>query len=65
MAPDLLFHPVLDEAEALTGVSDGEVIHPATQHRMEQLPGGACTHWKSAAFARRTPGAVIPRCNRQ
>lgn len=25
--------------------------------RLEQLPGGACTHWKSAAFSRRTPEA--------
>ena len=24
-----------------------------------RLPGGACTHWNSAAFARRTPEAVI------
>ena len=25
------------------------------------LPGGVCTHWKSAAFARRTPEAVVGR----
>jgi hypothetical protein len=24
---------------------------------LERLPGGVCTHWKSAAFARRTPAA--------
>src|SRR5271166_2386381 len=30
MAPDLLFHPVFDEAEALAGMSDREVIHPPT-----------------------------------
>jgi len=23
--------------------------------RLERLPGGACTHWRSAAFSRRTP----------
>src|SRR5258708_7404769 len=23
--------------------------------RLERVPGGACTHWESAAFARRTP----------
>jgi hypothetical protein len=26
--------------------------------RLERSPGGACTHWKSAAFSRRTPVAV-------
>ena len=35
--PDLLFYPVFDEAEALAGVSDGEVVHPAAQHRIDQL----------------------------
>src|SRR5215510_3871145 len=29
--------------------------------RLERLPGGAFTHWKSAALSRRTPQAVI-RC---
>src|SRR5215471_11537576 len=28
MAPDLLFHPVFDVAEALAGVPQGEVVHP-------------------------------------
>src|ERR1019366_8853525 len=28
MAPNLLLHPVLDEAEALAGVPNGEVVHP-------------------------------------
>ena len=27
--------------------------------RLERLPGGARTHWKSAALSRRTPRAVI------
>ena len=27
--------------------------------RLEQWPGGACTHWKSAAFSRRTPEADV------
>jgi hypothetical protein len=27
--------------------------------RLEQLPGGVCTHWESAAFSRRTPEADI------
>ena len=30
MAPDLLFHPVFHEVEALAGMSDREVIHPST-----------------------------------
>src|SRR5262245_50990796 len=37
MAPDLLFHPVLDEAEALARVSDREVIHPTAQRRVDQI----------------------------
>ena len=28
VAPDLLFHPVFDEAEALAGMPDREVVHP-------------------------------------
>jgi hypothetical protein len=27
--------------------------------RLERLPGGICTHWKSAAFSRRTPLADV------
>jgi hypothetical protein len=26
---------------------------------LERLPGGLSTHWENAAFAQRTPGAVI------
>jgi hypothetical protein len=26
--------------------------------RLEHSPGGACTHWKSAALSRRTPVAA-------
>ena len=37
MAPDLLFHPVFHEAEALAGVSHRKVIHPTAQHRVDQL----------------------------
>jgi hypothetical protein len=37
VTPDLLFHPVLNEAKALAGVSDGEVIHPTPQYRVDQL----------------------------
>ena len=37
MAPDLLFYPVANEPEALTGMSDREVIHPSTQYRVDQL----------------------------
>src|ERR1700757_2797669 len=29
LAPDLLLHPILDEAEALTGVPNREVVHPS------------------------------------
>jgi hypothetical protein len=37
MAPDLLFYPVPDEREALAGVSDRKVIHPAAQYRVDEL----------------------------
>ena len=37
MAPDLLFHPVFHEAEALAGMSDRKVVHPTAQHRVDQL----------------------------
>src|SRR5262245_50261838 len=37
MAPDFLFHPVLNEAEALAGVSDRKVVDPAAQHRVDQI----------------------------
>src|SRR6516165_6444879 len=37
MTPNLLLYPVLDEAEALAGVPDREVVHPTAQHRIDQL----------------------------
>ena len=37
MAPDLLLYAVFDEAEALAGISDREVVHPTAQHRVDQL----------------------------
>ena len=37
VTPDFLFYPVFDEAEALAGVPDSEVVHPAPQHRIDQL----------------------------
>src|SRR5262249_54426429 len=37
VAPNLLLHPVLNEAEALAGVSYRKVIHPPTQHRVDQI----------------------------
>ena len=37
MAPDLLFYPVLDEAEALAGMPNREVVHPTAQDRVDQL----------------------------
>jgi hypothetical protein len=37
VTPDLLFYPVSNEAQAHAGVSDGEVVHPATQYRVNQL----------------------------
>jgi len=43
VAPDLLFHPVFHEAEALTGISNSEVVHPATQHRVDQFDNP--TYW--------------------
>src|SRR4029077_4193879 len=36
MAPDLLLHPIFDEAEALAGVSNREVVHPPPEHRIDQ-----------------------------
>ena len=37
MSPDLLFHCVFHEAEALAGMADGKVIHPPAQHRVDQF----------------------------
>jgi hypothetical protein len=37
VTPNLLFYPVLNEAETLAGVSDGEVIRPTPQHRIDQF----------------------------
>ena len=37
MAPDLLLHPVFDEAEALAGMPHREVVHPAPEHRIDQV----------------------------
>src|SRR5262249_724557 len=37
VASNLLFHPVLNHAEALAGVSDRKVVHPTAQHRIDQL----------------------------
>src|SRR5215211_3895420 len=37
VAPDLLFHPVFDEAEARAGVPDRKVVHPTAQYRVDQL----------------------------
>src|SRR5262245_65849324 len=37
MAPDLLFYPALNEAEALAGVSHREVVDPSAQHRVDQI----------------------------
>ena len=36
MAPDLLFHPVFHEVEALAGMSDRKVVHPTAQHRVDR-----------------------------
>src|ERR1700724_1227243 len=37
MTPDLLLHPVFDEAEALAGMPHREVIHPPPEHRIDQV----------------------------
>jgi hypothetical protein len=37
LAPDLLFHPVLDKGKAPTGVTLREVVHPAPQDRVDQF----------------------------
>ena len=49
MASNLLFHPVLNEAEALTGVSDRKVIHPTAQHRVDQMDHPI--HWLRSVAA--------------
>ena len=36
MTPDLLFCPVLDEAEALARVPHGEVVDPPSENRIDQ-----------------------------
>ncbi len=36
MAPDFLLHPIFDEAEALTGVPNREVVYPTPQHRIDK-----------------------------
>src|SRR6266480_3574575 len=48
MAPNLLFHPVFDEVEALTGISDRKVVHPTAQHRVDQVydPIHWCDRWR-------------------
>jgi hypothetical protein len=37
MAPDLFLDPMLDEAEALTGVPDREVVLPPPEYRVDQV----------------------------
>jgi hypothetical protein len=37
MAPDLLFHPVFNEAEALAGISHRKVGYPTAKHRIDQI----------------------------
>src|SRR5271170_1508100 len=37
MAPDLLFHPVFNEAEALAGVPHRKVGHPTAKHWIDQF----------------------------
>src|SRR5215467_3404984 len=37
MAPDLLFHPVFNEAEARAGISHRKVSHPTAKHWIDQL----------------------------
>src|SRR5215472_2069909 len=37
VAPDLLFHPVFNEAEALAGISHRKVGHPTAKHWIDQL----------------------------
>src|ERR1019366_10744276 len=43
MTSNLLFHPVLDERKAPTGVANREVSHPATQDRVDG--GHQPRHW--------------------
>ena len=49
MAPNLLFYPVFDEAEALAGMSDRKVVHPTAQHRVYHLHNPA--HWLRSVAA--------------
>jgi hypothetical protein len=36
VAPDLLFYPVFNEAEALAGISHRKVRHPTAEHGIDQ-----------------------------
>src|ERR1700733_15671467 len=49
LAPDLLLHPVFDEAEALTGVPNREVVHPSSEHRIDHCPSRASAPCDSMA----------------
>jgi hypothetical protein len=49
-APIGLFYPVLDEAEARTGVPDRKVVHPTAQHRVDQLHDPS--HWLGGHWLR-------------
>src|SRR5215472_15635968 len=36
MAPELQLHPAFDELKAATRVSDGKIVHPAPQDRIDE-----------------------------
>ena len=56
MAPDFLLHPIFDEAEALTGVPNREVVYPTLQHRIDKaydpLTGCERCRWNTSLSIR-------------
>ena len=53
---------VIGCALAATKTKLGVILTLDKNHRifrLERLPGGTCTHWKSAALSRRTPTPAI------
>ena len=69
-----LLRTTLNTRPVASGYLSGIRTRQTTRHcqaatsgcfRLERSPGGACTHWKSAALSRRTPTAAVPRSCRE
>jgi uncharacterized protein len=59
MAPDLLLHPISDVAEALTGVSNREVVYPPPEHQDQKIAAirTAAPHLEAALNPPQRPSA--------